>query len=123
MQLVDESGDDHHYLRVRASGTEPINRIYVESSSLKTGQQMMKAALGQLERLTMESLKKAHSTWNLADMLTQTTLSTTLLEVVRKVLSDNNWSTEDLKKKLQQMRYALEKRNRKVAAGWLGALQ
>lgn len=123
MQLVDESGDNHHYLRVRASGTEPINRIYIESSSLETGQRLMKAALGQLERLTMESLKKAYSTWHLADMLTQTTLSPSLLEVVRNVLSENSWSAEDLKAKLQQMRFALEKRNRKVAAGWLDALQ
>jgi hypothetical protein len=83
----------------------------------------MKEALGQLERLTMDILKKAHSTWHLADMLTQTILSPSLLEVVRNVLSENNWSAEDLKAKLQQMRFALEKRNRKVATGWLDALQ
>lgn len=123
MQLVDETGDNHHYLRVRASGTEPINRIYIESSKLETGQRLMKEALGQLERLTKESLKKAHSAWNLADMLTQTTLNPSLLEVVRDVLSINNWSVEDLKSKLQQMLFALEKRNRKVATGWLNALK
>ncbi len=123
MQLVDETGDNHHYLRVRASGTEPINRIYIESSKLETGQRLMKEALGQLERLTKESLKKAHSAWNLADMLTQTTLNPSLLEVVRNVLSINNWSVEDLKSKLQQMLFALEKRNRKVATGWLNALK
>ena len=82
----------------------------------------MKEALAQLEHLTIRSLKKARSTWNLADMLTQTTLTANLLEVVRNVLSENNWNKEDLLAKLRQMLFALEKRNRKVATKWLNAL-
>ncbi|HPR34277.1 MAG TPA: hypothetical protein PKY64_01280, partial [Anaerolineaceae bacterium] len=37
MQLSDPSGDDHYYLRMRASGTEPINRIYIEAADLQVG--------------------------------------------------------------------------------------
>lgn len=122
MQLIDETGDDHHYLRVRASGTEPINRIYIESSNLQVGQRLMKEALGQLEHLTMQSLKNARSVWNLADMLTQTTLTPYLLGVVGEVLMAHQWTSEDLSSKLQQMLFVLEKRNRKVASNWLNAL-
>lgn len=122
MQLVDEEGDNHHYLRTRASGTEPINRIYIESSNLETGQRMMKEALGQLERLTIESLKRAHSTWHLADMLTQTTLSPQLLNVVRTLLVEKGWQVEGLSESLEKLMFVLEKRNRKVAAAWLKAL-
>ena len=35
MQLSDETGNDHYYLRMRASGTEPINRVYIEAANLQ----------------------------------------------------------------------------------------
>ncbi len=122
MQLQDETGDDHYYLRVRASGTEPINRIYIESSDLQKGQEMMREALRRLETITMDCLSGAHSAWHLVDMLTQTSLTPDLLEVVKRTIADNNWGVADIQDKIQQLTLTLEKRNRKVIGKWYQAL-
>ncbi|MGI6250227.1 MAG: hypothetical protein ACOYKD_02540 [Anaerolineaceae bacterium] len=122
MQLRDSSGDDRHYLRVRASGTEPINRIYIESSVPETGILLMKSALRQLEELTMQVLQKAHSPWHLADMLSQTSLTEDISRVVRETIRKHGWSKADMLGKLRQMLFTLEKRNRKVILRWIDAL-
>lgn len=122
MQLVDDSGDNHHYLRTRASGTEPINRIYIESSSLATGQAMMKEVLRRLELITMDVLAQAHTPWHLVDMLTQTTLTPDCLALVKGVIADRAWDLQDILDKILQMQQTLEKRNRKVISVWYDAL-
>jgi len=123
MQLEDEHGDDHHYLRVRASGTEPINRIYIESSSRETGQAMMREALRRLELITMDCLKNAHSPWHLVDMLTQTSLSPDLLALVQETIRSRGWEMSDLLSKIERLSVTLEKRNRKVIGQWQQALK
>lgn len=122
MQLSDTSGDDHYYLRMRASGTEPINRIYIEAANLEAGQRMMSETLGKLEEITVAVLRKAHSPWHLADMLAQSQLSPRTLEAVKETILASDWKTEDILEKAQQMTQTLEKRNRKVIAGWVKAL-
>ena len=122
MQLVDEHGDDHHYLRVRASGTEPINRIYIESSDPATGQRMMKEALRRLELIVIETLKKAHSPWALVEMLSQTSLTPEILAVVNELMVSHGWQKAGILTKIQQMTAVVEKRNRKVLGAWLKAL-
>jgi len=123
MQLQDEHGDDHHYLRARASGTEPINRIYIESSSQETGQAMMREALKRLELITIECLKNAHSPWHLVDMLTQTSLSPELLTLVRATIDSRGWELGEVLEKIERLSATLEKRNRKVLAQWQQALR
>jgi len=123
MQLVDEEGDDHHYLRMRASGTEPINRIYIESSRLSTGQAMMKEVLRRLELITMDVLAQAHSPWHLVDMLCQTSMTPDTLTLVKKLIVDKAWDLADILQKILQMTQTLEKRNRKVICAWHEALQ
>ncbi|HQL92053.1 MAG TPA: hypothetical protein PK381_01725, partial [Anaerolineaceae bacterium] len=123
MQLIDDDGDDHHYLRMRASGTEPINRIYIESSQLETGQKMMKEVLKRLELITMDVLVKAHSPWHLVDMLTQTTMTADTLALVKQLIGERGWDKQDILAKIQQMLQTLEKRNRKVITTWYEALQ
>lgn len=123
MQLVDEDGDDHHYLRMRASGTEPINRIYIESSQLETGQKMMKEVLKRLELITMDVLAKAHSSWHLVDMLTQTTMTADTLVLVKQLIEKRGWDKQDILAKIQQMLQTLEKRNRKVISTWFESLK
>ncbi|MFZ3070172.1 MAG: hypothetical protein WA110_03505, partial [Anaerolineaceae bacterium] len=122
MQLQDDGGDDHHYLRVRASGTEPINRIYIESSNPETGQRMMREALRRLELITMDSLRKAHSPWHLVDMLSQTSLSPDIQSVVEEIISTKGWRRAEVLTKIQELTLTLEKRNRKVAGLWYQAL-
>jgi len=122
MQLSDQSGNDHYYLRMRASGTEPINRIYIEAADLQTGQRMMAEVLKKLEDLTADTLRKAHSSWHLVDMLCQSRLSDGTEKAVREVIAAHQWSTADILAKIDQMTQTLEKRNRKVIQAWRSAL-
>jgi hypothetical protein len=122
MQLSDESGDDHYYLRMRASGTEPINRVYIEAADLQTGQRMMEEVLGVLENITEEVLRDAHSPWHLVDMLAQSKLTPLTLKAVKETIAENGWEVEDIVSKIQRMTQILEKRNRKVIGAWEKAL-
>lgn len=123
IQLEDESGNDHYYLRMRASGTEPINRIYIESASLETGQRMMREVLRRLELITMDALRGARSEWHLVDMLAQSKLSLQTLEVVRSLIAENAWQLDEILMHIERMTLTLEKRNRKVISGWYEALK
>lgn len=121
-QLSDESGNDHYYLRMRASGTEPINRVYIEAADLQTGQRMMKEVLGVLEDITREVLSNAHSPWHLVDMLSQSQLTQLTLKTVKETIANNGWEVTDIVNKIQRMTQTLEKRNRKVIKAWEEAL-
>ncbi len=123
MQLSDANGNDHYYLRTRASGTEPINRIYIESANHETGICMMNETLHRLELLTMECLREAKSPWHLVDMLCQTSLTPAILEIVQGLIEKKNWDLEDILRKIQQITFTLEKRNRKVIGKWFDALK
>ncbi|HOU00537.1 MAG TPA: hypothetical protein PLE00_07665, partial [Anaerolineaceae bacterium] len=122
MQLSDQSGNDHYYLRMRASGTEPINRVYIEAADLQVGQRMMAEVLKKLEDITADTLRKAHSPWHLVDMLCQSRLSDRTEQAVREVISRQHWSMADILAKIDLMTQTLEKRNRKVIQAWHKAL-
>ncbi len=122
MQLRDEEGDERYQLRVRASGTEPINRIYVESKDPQRGRAIMDAALAKLESLTIEEIQKAYSVWRLVDMLSQTRLTERTKAAVLETIENRGWEMEEVSAKLQKMMAVLENRNRKIARAWLEAL-
>ncbi len=122
MQLRDEAGDERYQLRVRASGTEPINRIYIESKDPERGRAIMDAALAKLEDLTIKEIRKAYSIWRLADMLSQTRLTDKTKEAVLDTIQDRRWEMAEVTAKLQKTMEILENRNRKIAQGWLDAL-
>lgn len=122
MQLVDDAGDDRYQLRVRASGTEPINRIYVESPDPQKGKEIMDAALARLEALTIAEIKKAHSAWHLVDMLAQTRLTEETRQAVIETVQTNGWDQAAVTAKLVKNMQVLENRNRKIAQQWLEAL-
>ena len=122
MQLSDETGNDHYYLRMRASGTEPINRVYIEAANLQTGQRMMAEVLGKLEDITAEVLRGAHSAWHLVDMLAQAQLTPQTLRAVKETIAENGWEVGNVIARIQQMTQTLEKRNRKVIGAWEKAL-
>jgi hypothetical protein len=126
LQLRDAQGDDRHFLRVRSSGTEPINRIYVESSSPRIAQRLMQTVLDKLEELIAREIGRAWSEWRLVDVLTLTQTSPRLQEAVRKVLAERGWSVDSVTGKLKRMVNAprfLELRNRRTAERWLAALK
>jgi phosphomannomutase len=122
MQLMDANGDDRYQLRVRASGTEPINRIYVESPDPQQGKLIMAAALAKLEALTIEEIRQAHSEWRLVDMLSQTRITQQTQQAVLETIQAKGWDRKDVIVKLQKSLSALEERNRKIAAKWLAFL-
>jgi len=122
MQLRDASGNEQHYLRVRASGTEPINRIYVESSDPEIGRQVMAEALRRLEMLTIEEIRKAHSEWRLVDILSQTKLTEDSKLAVLDTIAKKGWTKDAVLAKLSNAMLVLENRNRKVAAKWVNVL-
>jgi phosphomannomutase len=122
MQLNDQSGNDHYYLRMRASGTEPINRVYIEAADLQVGQRMMAEVLKKLEDITADTLRKAHSPWHLVDMLCQSRLSDRTEQAVREVIAKYQWNMADILAKIDLMTQTLEKRNRKVILAWHKAL-
>jgi phosphomannomutase len=123
MKLQDTDGDGRYQLRVRASGTEPINRIYVESKDPQQGRVIMDAALARLEELTIVEIRKAHSEWRLVDILTQTRLTDKALQAVLETIREKGWDKADVTAKLVRSMQILENRNRKIAQKWLDALE
>jgi hypothetical protein len=122
MQLQDADGDDRYQLRVRASGTEPINRVYVESADPEQGKTIMEAALAKLEALTIVEIRKAYSQWRLVDMLSQTRLTEKTQQAVEETIAEKGWAMADVTAKLVKSMRILENRNRKIASRWLEVL-
>jgi phosphomannomutase len=122
MQLRDAAGDERYQLRVRASGTEPINRVYVESKDPQQGLVMMNAALAKLEELTIKEIRGAYSEWRLVDMLAQTRFTEKTQQAVMETVQENGWAVADLTAKVVKSMQILEDRNRKIAQKWLEAL-
>ncbi len=125
LQLSDAQGDNHHLLRVRASGTEPINRVYVESSDINIAKALTKAVLNQLESITIDHLNNAPSEWILAETLAFLDVSPAFMKAVEnRLASHRDWSASDLANKLQAMADSgiLEKRNAERARAWFHAV-
>lgn len=123
LQLRDIQGDDQHYLRVRASGTEPVNRIYVESNDPEIARHLRETTLRRLEELSVAEIKQAHSEWRLADILSTTQPSSTLIQVTKSVIdSHDDWSRWSVISKLERMLPTLERRNQHATYNWIAAL-
>lgn len=126
LQLRDKEGDDRHFLRIRASGTEPINRFYVESSQSEIARKLMKAVVDKLTEITISHAKSVESEWRLADMLTYTAFKPSVLEAVQETLQKtDNWSTDSLASKLKIIVGVdgyLEGRNMRMAERWIDEL-
>jgi hypothetical protein len=121
IQLRDARGDDRHYLRVRASGTEPIGRVYIESSDVQVAKALTKAVLERLEAVTSEHLDQASSEWVLAETLAFLDVSPAYKQTVTsKVGGNSSWSLSSLATKLQTLSGSglLEKRNAERAGEW-----
>jgi phosphomannomutase len=123
LRLRDTQGSDQHYLRVRASGTEPINRIYIESSDRNIAQRLIQTALERLAELSAAEIQNAHSEWRLADILSASQSSPALIESTNSVLdSHDDWSPQSLISKLERMLPTVERRNQHAIRTWITAL-
>ncbi len=124
MQLRDTEGGTEHYLRMRASGTEPINRVYVESSSPHIARRLMDEVLEELQQLSAAEIRAAHSEWRLADILAATQITERTVTATREVLDEHaDWSRESLEQKLQAMLALVEARERKTLNEWMEVLR
>ncbi len=83
----------------------------------------MDAALARLEDLTIDEIRKAHSSWRLVDILTQTRLTEKTRQAVIETIQSKGWDLADICDKLVQYMQILENRNRKIAQKWLDALK
>jgi phosphomannomutase len=120
-------GDDtRHFLRVRMSGTEPINRFYVESSDRGIARSLLQAATSRLEECIADQIDRAGSEWRLADILAYTKFSQRVLSATtQKLRVRSDWSAASLASKLRALADAkgqLESRNRRMASEWSAAL-
>ncbi len=123
LQLRDAQGGTEHHLRLRASGTEPINRIYVESSDPEIARKLMEAGLKRLEELSAAEIRAAHSEWRLAEILSATRCSPELVQVVRETVAAHaGWSCEGVVARLERMLPAVEKRVQGVIRTWIEGL-
>jgi len=123
IQLRDKHGGDQHYLRLRASGTEPINRIYIESSDPEIAKRLMHVALVRLEELSAAEIQKAGSEWRLVDILSATKPSSDLAKTVETIIdSHGEWSRHSLISKLKQVLPTVERRNQHAIQAWIAAL-
>ncbi|MFZ6027845.1 MAG: hypothetical protein ACOYYS_09030 [Chloroflexota bacterium] len=126
MQLRDSTGDDRHYLRVRSSGTEPINRIYIESSRPETAKKLMQSVLAHLESLITRELLEAATEWRFVDVLTVTKLTDSALQAAKDAIAKHGWQKQDILTKLSIVvndpEY-LEGRNRRATEKWHAALR
>jgi phosphomannomutase len=123
IQLSDEQGGDQHYLRVRASGTEPINRIYVESSDPDVAAGLMQVALRRLEQLSAHEIEVAGSAWRLAEILSATNPTDLTTETTRAALSrHSDWGMKDVVDDLERMMPVAEHRNQRIVASWISIL-
>lgn len=123
VQLCDAEGNDQHYLRVRSSGTEPINRVYVESSDPAKARRLMETALQRLEELSAIEIQQAHSEWRLVDILSATRPFPKLVQMVNSVIdSHSDWSQQSIAAKLERMLPAIERRNQGLVRAWVEVL-
>ena len=124
LQLRGPDGDEQHYLRVRASGTEPINRIYVESSDPEIARRLHETAYRRLEELSAAEIRRARSEWRLAEILAATAMSSFLVQKAKAAIaSRDGWSLEGVVSKLERMLPTVERRNQKVIRTWIAALE
>jgi len=123
IQLRDKIRNDQHFLRVRASGTEPINRIYVESSNPTIASNLMQNALKVLEGLSIRQIKNAESQWRLVDILCQTRPEIPIVEATHNILTEKNWDANEICEMLRATVPSLEQRIKKIAMSWVDKLE
>ena len=128
--IGDHQNQKRNFLRIRASGTEPINRVYTETSDPDLYSKLQDIVLNDLDDFTIEEIMKAYRLQNLADIIMTTKphdWDKVKGKIVKKV-SDEGWKLSDLtallEKKLKGKKYDhVENRNRGIVVDWLKLLK
>lgn len=128
--LEDDKTGERSYLIIRASGTEPLNRIYTESGSEEKRQEIEKEVLQKLEEFSAETLQKAQDFWQLINILTVTEPTLHLADLAVEVIKNlskagyeqnilDNVVRELEKRKEDKVRFRVERRTKEVIEKWL----
>ncbi|MFN2182551.1 MAG: hypothetical protein ACK2UU_01110, partial [Anaerolineae bacterium] len=101
-----------------------INRIYVESSDPEIAKRLRETAYRRLEELSAAEIRRAHSEWRLAEILSATAESAFLIQKAKAAIaSRDGWSLEGVISKMESILPTVELRNQKVIRTWLAALR
>jgi hypothetical protein len=124
LRLRDSKGDARHFLRIRASGTEPINRIYIESSDSEVAKSILSLILGDLENLIVQHVKAANSDWVVAETLVFTDKTPKILSAVKEIIGADKGRAKKISENMQAFinNELLEKRNVLKAKEWIKVL-
>jgi phosphomannomutase len=119
--LGDEANEKRNFLRIRASGTEPINRIYTETTTPELSDKLQNTVLSKLDDFTIEEIREAYRVERIADILAITGPGSweKVWKATKKMLKENNWSMNDLTLALKIKLGHAENRNREIIEKWL----
>ena len=119
--LGDHEGRRRNFLRLRASGTEPINRIYCETSDPDLWQKLFHVVLDKLDEFTIQEIQQSYRLERMVDLLATTSPGTweTVLRAVRQKLEQEGWDRGELVSAMKQKMPHLENRNREIVLKWL----
>jgi phosphomannomutase len=123
VELYLEDADIKGRLIVRASGTEPICRIYTECTLESKRKEIENYALRKFEEISVEEIKKAHNLWHLIDILIVTPPLTKIILNVKEKLkqfgTNNNNVANSIWKELYKKSKRLDTRRKIMAETWL----
>lgn len=128
MQLEDDNTKERSFLAIRASGTEPLNRIYTESISEEKRKEIEAEVLNKLEDISVEVISNAYSDWQLVDILAATEPSMPVIRITLEKIANISLTEGDdtipsrILDKLKRKRSVVELRNRKALDKWLAIL-
>ena len=128
MQLEDDKNKVRSFLAIRASGTEPLNRIYTESNSEEKRKEIEAEVLGKLEDISAELISNAYSDWKLVDILAATEPSERLIHIALEKIRNMSFTEGDdtipsgILDKLKRKKGIAELRKRKAIDKWLKIL-
>lgn len=126
LQLTSAIAGSPIFLEVRASGTEPINRVYVEAPDENSGQKVLDWVLGVLDGFTVEGIQHAGSVWELTDILSGTEPRERVVHAVLEKINQMPNAIErlaTLRQVLAKRKRFAEHRSRRAIGSWLSLLR
>ncbi len=122
--LGNKEGKMRNFLRLRASGTEPINRIYTETEDPELWKKLLTMALSKLDDFSVIEIEKAYRVQRLVDILTSTQPTDwgKMLAAVEKKLATEGWTKDLLITTLKIKHAHVEKRIQHLIEAWLERL-
>ena len=122
--LGDKEGRKRNFLRIRASGTEPINRIYTETSDPELWRKLLNFVMAKLDEFSVEEIQGAYRIERLADLLANTSPGDweKVARAVKDKLAKAGWKRDDLITTLHIKSQTIERHNQHIVHKWLEIL-